>query len=607
MVGSKPAKKYCDLVMKGGVTSGIVYPLAVQKLSTEYWFKNIGGTSAGAIAAGVTAAAECRRRRTGDNGGFDRVAKLPSELEEHNFLLSLFRPDRSTKRVFQVVLSAMSAKQAGKPVWIAVAARLLVNFFWPFALAVLVVAVFVSVLAILFHGSWALYVVVGILGCAITVPIFVLKTATSEGISSLVKNNFGFCSGFDASDPLGAPPLTNWLYSLLNEIAGQKPGAPLTFRDLWEAPNYPGESPLATEYRCSDYTTRAINLEVMTTNLTCGCPSRIPFPVKGYYFLVEDWMKLFPAEVVRWLVAKKDVSARQARSERGEELVPLPEMADLPVIVAIRMSLSFPILLTAVPLYAVDYSMKRNEGVPEDQPIVANPCFFSDGGISSNFPIHFFDSPLPRWPTFGIDLKSPHPDHNTEAEFVWLPKGNRGGMLPTWNHFESHGVFGFVGAILNVMQNWRDNLQLPVPGYRDRIVHISHTDREGGLNLKMDAAVIKTMSERGRRAGEALLKSFDWDNHAWVRYRSTMSCLETLLEKFGSNYRNPLPEDSTVWSVINGQGQPPSYPWHGSQQSWTPQATGELVSLAEKWFQGHDCFSSGAPKPTPEMRIAPRI
>ena len=58
MAESKPGKKYCDLVMKGGVTSGIVYPLAVQKLSTEYWFKNIGGTSAGAIAAGVTAAAE---------------------------------------------------------------------------------------------------------------------------------------------------------------------------------------------------------------------------------------------------------------------------------------------------------------------------------------------------------------------------------------------------------------------------------------------------------------------------------------------------------------------------------------------------------------------
>jgi hypothetical protein len=34
---------------------------------------------------------------------------------------------------------------------------------------------------------------------------------------------------------------------------------------------------------------------------------------------------------------------------------PLPEPEDLPVVVAVRMSLSFPVLLSAVPLYAVDY------------------------------------------------------------------------------------------------------------------------------------------------------------------------------------------------------------------------------------------------------------
>ena len=47
----------CDLVMKGGITSGVVYPKLVAKLSSKYRFKNIGGTSAGAIAAGACAAA----------------------------------------------------------------------------------------------------------------------------------------------------------------------------------------------------------------------------------------------------------------------------------------------------------------------------------------------------------------------------------------------------------------------------------------------------------------------------------------------------------------------------------------------------------------------
>jgi predicted acylesterase/phospholipase RssA len=602
-----PAKKYCDLVMKGGVTSGIVYPLAIQKLSTEYWFKNIGGTSAGAIAAGVTAAAECRRRRTGLDAGFERMAKLPDNLAEDDFLLSLFRPDPSTKRIFEVLLAGMSAKQADRSPWTAVIGKLLRNFFGPFVVAVLGVVVPTAILAFLLQGSWICYVVIAILGCLIAVPCVVLRSAVRETKRSLCGNSFGFCSGFDRSAAAGSAPLTNWLYALCNEISGQEPGIPLTFGDLWNAPLYEGESEFVDEFRCSEAHHRAINLEVMTTNLTWGCPSRIPLSSKGFYFRASDWNKLFPEEVLDWMTEKQDRTARKAFAEDGEPLVPLPEMSDLPIIVAIRMSLSFPVLLTAVPLYAVDYSLEKNYKLPKDQPICAEPCWFSDGGITSNFPIHFFDSPLPRWPTFGINLKSPHPDHNTEKEYVWLPGTNLAGLQPTWTHFEKHGLFGFGGAIVNVMQNWRDNLQMPIPGYRDRIVHISHTDREGGLNLRMDASVIKTMSERGRRAGEALLHEFDWNNHAWIRYRSTMCCLETMLEKFRNSYRNPHPEDATVWGSIRGEGEPESYKWDGAERDWASRATAELLALADHWFRGTDCFCHGAPRPRPELRISPKV
>ena len=41
----------CEIVMKGGITSGVVYPLAAVELSKSFRFVNIGGTSAGAIAA----------------------------------------------------------------------------------------------------------------------------------------------------------------------------------------------------------------------------------------------------------------------------------------------------------------------------------------------------------------------------------------------------------------------------------------------------------------------------------------------------------------------------------------------------------------------------
>ena len=50
--------RYCDLTMRGGTTSGVVYPLAVASLARHYEFKQIGGASAGAIAAAFTAAAE---------------------------------------------------------------------------------------------------------------------------------------------------------------------------------------------------------------------------------------------------------------------------------------------------------------------------------------------------------------------------------------------------------------------------------------------------------------------------------------------------------------------------------------------------------------------
>jgi predicted acylesterase/phospholipase RssA len=54
-------RRFCDIVMKGGITSGVVYPLAIAILAEDFIFKNVGGTSAGAIAA---AAAACRGMRS---------------------------------------------------------------------------------------------------------------------------------------------------------------------------------------------------------------------------------------------------------------------------------------------------------------------------------------------------------------------------------------------------------------------------------------------------------------------------------------------------------------------------------------------------------------
>src|SRR5688572_5299789 len=99
---SKNSKlKECDLVMKGGITSGIVYPPLVSVLKEKYRFRSIGGTSAGAIAAAATAAAEFGR----DTGGFDRLDGLRKELAQGDFLLNLFQPSRPTRPLFNSLLA----------------------------------------------------------------------------------------------------------------------------------------------------------------------------------------------------------------------------------------------------------------------------------------------------------------------------------------------------------------------------------------------------------------------------------------------------------------------------------------------------------------------
>src|SRR4051795_3945947 len=112
--------EYCDIVMKGGVTSGVVYPKTVVELARRFTIKSIGGTSAGAIAAAVTAAAEYRRR-CGSQQGFEMVRTLPDRLGAPGFLLSLFTPDHATEPLFEAVRSIAESTnpiQAGMRIWL---------------------------------------------------------------------------------------------------------------------------------------------------------------------------------------------------------------------------------------------------------------------------------------------------------------------------------------------------------------------------------------------------------------------------------------------------------------------------------------------------------
>ena len=113
----------CDIVMKGGITSGVVYPLAAVELSKDFRFVNIGGTSAGAIAAAAVAAAEAGRT-TGRGAGFERLAALPAQLQDQ--LGGLFQPQPATRPVYRLIVGGLGKHGAGRAA--ATVAGLLRNF-----------------------------------------------------------------------------------------------------------------------------------------------------------------------------------------------------------------------------------------------------------------------------------------------------------------------------------------------------------------------------------------------------------------------------------------------------------------------------------------------
>ena len=600
-----PTLRYCDIVMKGGITSGVVYPPAVVALSKKFSFRNIGGTSAGAIAAAVTAAAEFGRQR--DPEAFSRLASLPTELgapvppENDSLLLSLFRPQKQTSALFRILVASLGNKRF-KAIKILLAA---IRNFIGWALIGAIPGLVFTVLCIccangVFLGvSLFVGVILIILGVLISVAIGFYRKVTN----AIPQNHYGMCRGF-LEGPNNVQVLTPWLSQLINKTAGIDPdGKPLTFGDLWRLDENNQE--------------RRINLQMMTTNLTTGRPHRLPFTQRTFYFDPAEWSKFFPANVMAWLMSKtEDPDAQEFAPLRK-----LPPAEDFPVVVATRMSLSFPILLSAVPVYARDFG-RTSEADRRPQ-----KCWFSDGGICSNFPVHFFDSALPRWPTFAINLRPFHPDHPDDP--VFMPEKNVGGITESFTNFDQGKgparLFGFFGALVNTLQNWTDNMQTRLPGYRDRIAHVSlNEETEGGLNLNMPPDVIVRLGERGEQAAQLLMDHFtlpaseielSWDNHRWVRYRSMMGLLEELLKEIEFVIKNPAPGDRSYEDLIlrDFAEAPNSYDWKNqSQRTFAHKATGELMQLIAKWqsLRANDSastFTTDTPRPQPELRVKPQV
>jgi len=186
-------------------------------------------------------------------------------------------------------------------------------------------------------------------------------------------------------------------------------------------------------------------------------------------------------------------------------------------------------LLSALPLMAPDFAKGKNESGQ----IPLRRVWFSDGGLTLNFPIHFFDSPIPARPTFCLNLvdfdaeapiiassdneaendvhgspqsesakpiarpraasrtaasrpqvtTSEDPAPNDEVwGFVSIAKGNQFAPAPftAFDTAPGVGILSFVMTLVNTARFWSDNQMLLAPGIRDRVVNITLREDEGG-------------------------------------------------------------------------------------------------------------------------------
>ncbi len=597
MESVKPERpQYCDIVMKGGITSGVVYPLAAVELAEKhgYSFRNVGGTSAGAIAAAAVAAAEFGRRSGSNPDAYKRIKDLPSELG--TTLTSLFQPSARMRPVFKTMLAGLGG---GMPRKIIAPLR----GFWLEALLGAMLAIGLIAMALLLDGQLGLRIAVGIAGviALFVFPYLALGASALIRLRGLPDHYFGICSGNDRGGKKKNPPLTRWLDALIAELAGRGAGQPLTFGDLWDLE--PGGEGAGEE--------RGVDLQMMTTNLSQGRPYSLPFEGgEELWFDADEFLDLFPKPIVEHMVSHSSDRIDAC----GRTLHRLPESRNLPIVVAARMSLSFPLLIAAIPLYALNDAPKVPSPTPER-------CWFSDGGITSNFPVHFFDSPLPRWPTFAINLMPLAPDRKlskVERENVWMPASNREGVDEAWVGWEGKAnrkqIFAFASSIFRTAQNWIDNRQMRGAGYRDRIAHVRLSKDEGGMNLKMKTEDIERLADRGAAAASILAERFGpappaevkltWDNQRWIRYRAYMD----LLERKGLEARRGFLDGSTGTPLHELSASPPDFPWQGqAQANLALPATWALVTMFWAWDALGVSFSEGAPSPPTEPWSIPRV
>jgi predicted acylesterase/phospholipase RssA len=437
--------------------------------------------------------------------------------------------------------------------------------------------------------------------------------------------------------------LVPWLNDCLNALSGLPDDQVLRFGHLWSGMDYHQRRLSATSDDTAQWRLmsqradhRLVNLELMTTDLTRRRPFRFPLDANEADDPEQLWVcvdqlrdgesQMFPESVMEVL---SETESREVRDRHGivRKLNKLPQPWDLPVIFAVRISMSLPGLFQAVRLYRIrrPVSIQDDFGralIDHGQPLtllspldLVQELWFSDGGITSNFPVHFFDDAFPRWATVSLNLDV-HP-HEAPHQDVWLPQDWDDVNIPV-KALGPSGL-GFGKAIFNTAMLWRDNLQSALPGYHNRIAQVRTSPGEGGTNLFMPREIIASLALRGALAGARLRTRFadegQWNRFRWLRLRTAMSNLENL--RAGIQERRGFYEDAfsgESWvdkQEVDFADKPANmtFSWYRPYSGFWPKAARLLETFADGYRPAEDeenVMTYQTPRPQPVIRQVPR-
>jgi hypothetical protein len=275
-----------------------------------------------------------------------------------------------------------------------------------------------------------------------------------------------------------------------------------------------------------------------------------------------------------------------------------------------------------VPVYTISAAAFPGEPLREKD---LQKNWFSDGGICSNFPIHFFDAWFPTRPTFGVNLATFAPNIATTGQIelartrqlpvvnnvvrgqdVFLPRATE----PIPPQFSEISGFGqFIGSVLGTAKDYHDKTQSGLASYRERIVQIRLLDSEGGLNLDMPENAIRRVISKGEDAGR-VLKDFRFDEHQWVRFRVLMkefeSSLQEMYKAVGADGKGPAFDLADLFAAQLSSGRDFAFPLH-DKEKWKELFSRicAITGLIDSWNEAPS-FQDIAVRPEPVLRVVPR-